>query len=566
MKLSDYVIDFFQKKGGKIFFGYQGGSVTHLIDSVARNGKVSYVQNYHEQGAAFAADAYARCAEEEFGIVIASNGPGATNLITGIANAYCDSVPLICITGQVHTYAMKKQLSIRQESFQEIDITSMVKPVTKYCVTVMEPEDIRYELEKAFDYAMEGRKGPVLIDIPVDVQGMEVEPEKLRGYQKKEPERYEAFTEDKYQAIYNRIMDAKRPVMIAGGGIRMAGAEKEFQTMVNNLGIPVVCSLQGIDVLNHSNKYFCGFIGTYGNRSANIAVQKADVILVLGSRLDLRQTGKNKEKFAPEAYVIHVDIDKAELGHNVHEELSLHMDLKTFISQWNCRAPKGSGKYDAWLANIEKIEHNLKDETEQNKEIKYIGKLLKDDVAVCADVGQNQMWLAQSLRISGENFRIINSGGLGAMGYSLPAAIGVYYTHRFKQVVAFMGDGGFQMNVQELCLIGSRKLPIVIILLNNHSLGLIRDIHHKYYDDRCVGSVEGFSQPDVKKLAESYCIDYMLMSSEEQLEDKLRTINVSKPTLIEVEIDSQSIIKPELMGMDTLDRQTPYITDNFYME
>lgn len=563
MKLSDYVIEFFAQRGVKVFFGYQGGSVTHLIDSVAQNDNVLYVQNYHEQGAAFAADAYARCSEEKVGVVIASNGPGATNLITGIANAYCDSIPLICITGQVHTFSMKKQSGVRQESFQEIDIISMVKPITKYCVTVMDSEDIRLELEKAYYYALEGRKGPVLIDLPVDIQGMSIMPNTLKAFKKDRKDLCNKLPLEKFEIIYNHILNAKRPVIIAGGGINMAGAKEEFELFIHNFGIPVVCSLQGIDAISHNNEYFCGFIGSYGNRNANIAVQNADIIIVLGSRLDSRQTGKNKENFAPEAFVIHVDIDKNELNHNVHEELSIHMDLKVFIQELN-RFSHIKGRFDDWTAMIKSWEKLFEDEVEQNKELKYIGKLLGDNVAICSDVGQNQMWMAQSLRVYGDNFRIINSGGLGAMGYSLPAAIGLYYTNKFNQVLAVMGDGGFQMNLQELCLIGSMRLPIIIVLLNNHSLGLIRDIHEKYYESRCVGSIDGFFQPDIHLLAESYSINYIKIKSEDELKNKIKNLLIDKPLIIDIDINHKTIIKPELIGGDKLDRQTPYISDAIF--
>ncbi len=561
MKLSDYVIDFFSQRGVKVFFGYQGGSVTHLIDSIAQNDKVSYIQNYHEQAAAFSADAYARCSEEGIGVVIASNGPGATNLITGIANAYCDSVPLVCITGQVHTFSMKKQSGVRQESFQEIDIISMVKPVTKYCVTVMDCENIRFELEKAYYYALEGRKGPVLIDLPVDIQGMSIKPDTLKPFVRDKEYLYDKLSFKEFEIIYNHIVNAKRPIIIAGGGINMADAKETFELFTNRFGIPVVCSLQGLDAISHNNDYFCGFIGSYGNRNANIAVQNADIIITLGSRLDLRQTGKNKDDFAPRAFIIHIDIDNNELNHNVHENLSIHMDLKTFIEKLNVFSPL-KGKFDHWLIMIKNWERLFEDELEQNKELKYIGKLLENNTAICSDVGQNQMWLAQSLRVERKHFRIINSGGLGAMGYSLPAAIGLYYTNKFNQVLAVMGDGGFQMNLQELCLIGSMRLPITILLLNNHSLGLIRDIHEKYYDNRCIGSVKGFFQPNMQLIAESYNINYIKIRSLNELKNKIRNLIIEQPLLIDIDIDNKTMIKPELLGLDTLDRQIPYMSDS----
>lgn len=513
MKLCDYLVDFIAKKNIDIIFGYQGGSVTHLIDAVYRNEHVQYVQTYHEQGAAFAADAYARAFQDRPGVVIASNGPGATNLITGIANAYCDSVPMLCITGQVHTYAMKRNDCIRQENFQEIDIKSMVRPVTKYCVTIMNEEDIIPELEKAYYMAMEGRKGPVLIDIPVDIQANEIHVGERGRYH------FSNLTEiqpEVLDEVYDLLKQSRKPLLLAGGGISMANAKEELRKLIAQSGIPVVTSMQGIDCVRHEYPGFLGFIGTHGNEAANMALAHADLLIVLGSRLDIRQTGKDRKNFAPNAKIIHIDIDCNELKHTVHEEFSLHMDLKQFLIRLNAYPLEKCS--DAWLKECQAWK-----EQEQKEAVaelfEVMGKSISGHAAVCFDVGQNQVWAAKYLRIYHQDFKLFNSGGLGSMGYALPAAIGAFYSRKYDCFIAVVGDGGLQMNVQELCLIGSEQLPVNIVVINNHALGLIREMHEKYYGNRCVGSVEGFSQPDLSYLAKSYHIGYKKIENIQQMQD-----------------------------------------------
>lgn len=563
MKLSDFVAQYLDSIGISHVFGYQGGSITHLIESVDCAG-ITYIQNYNEQGSAMAADAYSRISDEELGVAIASNGPGATNLITGIANAYCDSVAALFLTGQVHTWGMKKSEAVRQESFQEIDIISMVKPITKYAVTVTNKDDILYELEKAVAMAKEGRRGPVLVDIPVDVQGMEVEPEQLRSYKEEhQEEKAEEGGQSRVEEIVReKLGRSKRPVLLVGGGVRTREAKKKIRRITEQYSIPVVCSLQGLDVMNHENPAFIGFIGSYGNRYANLALQNADLLIVLGSRLDLRQTGKNKGAFAKGAYMIHVDVDDSELKHNVKEDLAIKMDVLQFVNQ--CFKDENIlGNWDEWLQLLKEWKARYPETEKPNLLLGKIAGIVPDNSIVVSDVGQNQMWTAQSLRIFGEKVRILNSGGLGAMGYSIPGAIGAYYGRREKKpVFAFTGDGGIQMNIQELCLIGNRKLPIKIFLLNNGSLGLIREIHEKYYNYHCVGSVDGFSHPDFEMLAKAYQISYMQIDNTTGLNDIQREIEKEGPSLFDIKMEQFSPVQPQLSGMDELDRQSPYLDNS----
>lgn len=558
MKLSDYVARFLEKQGVKYIFGYQGGSITHLIESISET-NITYVQNYNEQGSAMAADGYARISEEDIGVAIASNGPGATNLITGVANAYCDSIPTLFLTGQVHTWAMKGKRDVRQESFQEIDIISIVKPITKYAVTVMDKNSIRYELEKALFLAKNGRKGPVFVDIPVDIQGMQIEENELIGYYDRKD-----ISNNNMESVLSKIDKlleiSKKPIILVGGGVTNSTAREELRKFIEYNCIPTVCSLQGLDVVNHDNKAFIGYIGSYGNRYANIALQNADVVLVLGSRLDMRQIGKNKEKFACNAKIIHIDIDESELNHNVNEYMSVNIDVNKFIIDFSIYAHKYEG-WKKWLNIISSWKNELEENLDVNIYVKTIGKILDDNTVVVSDVGQNQMWIAQSLRINGNKNKILNSGGLGAMGYSLPASIGAYYASPERTIISFSGDGGIQMNIQELALIGSEKLPIKVFIFNNYSLGLIREIHEKYYNNNCIGSIKGFSQPNFSKLAEAYNLGYKEISSIDDLNNIKTELFDEKPYIFNIIFNEKTYVRPELLGMNTIDEQSPELPD-----
>ena len=565
MKLSHVIAQYFVKLGVTVIFGYQGGSITHMIDSFDKYG-IRYIQSYNEQGAGLAADAYARTSEIGLGIAIGTNGPGATNLITAIANAYCDSVPVLFLTGQVHSFAMKRSPDVRQESFQEIDIVSMVKPVTKYAVTITDKNTAIAEIDKAVHIALSGRKGPALIDLPVDVQGMEVDCSLEQYFCEKESYQAENSPLNR-EEILKRLMIAEKPLILAGGGVRNAGATEVFREFVRTLRIPVAVSLMGLDSLPHDDENFVGYIGGYGNRYANLAVQNADLILVMGSRLDMRQTGKRKDLFAASADIIHIDIDDAELGHFINREQKIKCDIKQFLTgALETINEKDELNIEEWRGTIAKWKKCYCDDREfsdqeannPNAILRAIGAAMPSDVAVIFDVGQNQMWAAQSLRVAGENVRILNSGGLGTMGYSLPGAIGAYYANPTAKVVALMGDGGLQMNIQELQMISQFQLPITVVVFNNHALGLIRDVHEKYYDCRYVGSVKGFSMPELQKIATAYRMRYQKIESGEDLAKYSAFFKEEGPMLIEVEFLGNTYVRPELLGQDGLEHQIPY--------
>ena len=568
MKLSDYVMNFLFEKKISHIFGYQGGSVTHLIDSLHKVKGLSYIQNYHEQASSFCADAYARVSGG-VGVAIATSGPGATNLITGIANAFFDSVPCLFITGQVSQREMKTKQSIRQQGFQETDIVSIVNPITKYAETVMEPERIRFFLEKAFFYAQSGRPGPVLIDLPHNVQASEINVPLLQSFydseeyaaEMKKRSHPDSLTVKKIVAL---LSEAKRPVILAGGGlasIRGQGIFEEFYTVCD---LPVVCSLRGLDAIDHEDKHFCGFIGSYGNRYANFAVANSDLLLVLGSRLDERQTGPDKTLFAREARIIHVDVDSDELNHNVCEAISICCDVESFLKEALTAVSGGTLDHKKWLAQIHRWKvqypsypvHDQPCGVDPNEFLYILSRKASGKAVVCADVGQNQMWVAQSFCLFGGK-QLLSSSGHGAMGYSLPAGIGAYCASPNRQIICVMGDGGIQMNLQELQTVFRERIPLKIFVMNNQSLGLIRTYQEKYFNDRCYGSVQGYANPDFEKLAYAFDILYTKIRTREDFDRLDGGLEMDKPHLFEVVLSSKTQVVPEPAPRGPVEDQFP---------
>ena len=555
MKLSDFIMHFLYCHGVKHIFGYQGGSVTHLIDSLHKIKGLVYVQNYHEQASALCADSYSRVTGH-IGVAIATSGPGATNLITGIANAFFDSIPCIFITGQVSTHSIKSMQEIRQQSFQETDIVSIVRPITKFAKTVLSPDTILYDLEKALFHASSGRPGAVLLDIPHNIQACEVEPERLDSFFESDEYVSELHKQSQpdasiIQQVSALLMNAKKPLVLAGGGLIPVRNRDIFNKFVHQFDIPVVCSLMGLGAISHEDPHYCGFIGSYGNRYANIALAKSDFLLVLGSRLDERQTGSQKHLFARDAKIIHVDVDPHVLDQNVKADIGICCDLNYFLEgmigtfQGNCNC------HEKWINSI----HALAEEfpscppvesnyIDPNEFIHILSGKLASDAIVCSDVGQNMMWVAQSLEMS-RNMRLLNSGGHGTMGYALPAGIGAYFASHKTQIICIMGDGGLQMNIQELQTISRENIPVKIIVMNNHSLGMVRGFHEKYFDNKCYGTVAGYSNPDFAKVAYSYNIAYTRISKKEDFDQIDSGLNSSFPHFFEIELSPHSQIIPE---------------------
>ena len=511
-KVSDYIINYLMEKGVDKAFGYVGGAVAHIYDSLDRIEGIEIVNAIHEQSAGFAAEAYARVTGKT-GVAVATSGPGATNLLTPIGSCFFDSVPSLFITGQVSTREYKYDNPARQIGFQETDIVSIVKPVTKYAVMIDDLKNLRYEMEKAYFITQEGRKGPVLIDIPSNLQFQSFEPEKERSFFDSEEYRELAeanrFNIEKgIKEAAKMISEAERPVILAGGGVRTSGAEEELYTLLEKTGIPAVYSLMGKDLAKESYPYNLGFIGGYGNRYGNLTLANADLLLVLGSRLDGRQIG-NPQTFAREAKIIQIDIDPHELGTKVIADLLIRSDIKYALEKLNaqsiqCRIEPWHKKVLDYKERFSSLHGIDRTEILPNKIIAHISKNMKEDDIVCVDVGQHQMWTAQSLETRGEQ-RILFSGGMGAMGFALPAAIGASLGTG-KRSIVIVGDGGFQMNIQELEILRRRELPVKIFVFNNASLGLVRMQQEQYNEENYVGTEKDYSAPDFRAIAAAYGI------------------------------------------------------------
>lgn len=568
MKVSTYLAKFIKEKGIDTVFELQGGMITRLIDAMHHEGGIKIVSMHHEQAAAMAADAYGRITNKP-GIALATSGPGATNLLTGIGNCYFDSVPAIFITGQVNLNEQKGNRQTRQLGFQETDILNMALPITKKTYAVKNINEIQYILNEAYEIAISGRPGPVLIDIPMNFQNEEIEFVKLepnKNLKNVNDLDYKTF----FQDYLNALKNSNRPLILVGRGVRASDAVNQFHKFLQKHQIPVVTSLLGFDVLPYNHPQRVGFIGTYGNRWANYALGSCDLLLVLGSRLDLRQTGSDIPSFQSGKQIYHVDIEQAELNNRITNCITLEVDLSDIFTQ----IEKFDIRYNApneWLNEIEEKKQERLD-TEELENIKginpniFIHQLSKVSFlakAFTADVGNNQMWSSQSLELN-DNQLFLTSGGMGAMGYSLPAAIGASITMGNAPVVAISGDGGFQINIQELQTIKRNNLPIKIVILNNHCLGMIRQFQDAYFDSCYQSTVWGYNAPDFTKVAFAYGIDSYAISKPEEIETGLAKLweDPAQPYLLEVSLDIHTNVFPKMMFGSPITKMEPEIEPN----
>lgn len=575
MKASDYIVRFLRDRGVEIVFGYSGGAITHLMDSLNKGSGIRFLQTYHEQTAAIAAEGYSWLSGT-LGVALATSGPGALNLINGIADAYFDSIPTLYITGQVNTYEYKGDKPIRQQGFQETDIVSIVRPITKYATMISDPAQIRYELEKAWSMATNGRRGPVLLDIPMDVQRSEIDENLLSSYDAGVPNpnasalRYlNAFTPEKLGVL---IKNSQRPLILLGSGVALAGAKKEAVALINRFRIPVVTSLLGKAIFPENNDLNIGMIGSYGNRCANLAVANADLLLVIGARLDTRQTGTNLASFVRSGIVVRLDIDEDEIAnHRLENILSVVGDAKEFLAvldnmDWD--QPR-----EDWIAYLSRLKEAYGQDAEVARNIinkspyavmDILNNLSAADQIFTVDIGQNQMFAAQKLKLrEGQEWK--TSGGLAPMGFALPAAIGAAFaTQRKRPIFAITGDGGLFISAQSLLLIAQYKLPIKIILLNNRSLGMITQFQDLYFDQRREGTTKdtGYLVPDFSLLARSCGLDYLLVQAKDIGADSayVQALSSVGPMLVEFDVGENTVVYPKLevnMPMEDLNPKLP---------
>lgn len=567
MKLTDYLADYISNLGVKDVFLITGGACAHIVDSIGRNKNLEYFCFQHEQGLAMAAEAYARVTKN-LGVGIATSGPGATNLITGLCGAWFDSIPCLFITGQVNLFETKGDTGVRQLGFQETDIVEMVKPVTKYAVLVSEPSEIKYHLDKAVYLAKIGRPGPVLLDLPMNIQHAEINPQELKNFiPPLEPDTSKAI-KSIVADVVNLFSSARRPVILAGGGIKLAKAEKEFLAMVEMMGVPVVTSWSGVDILPHDNQSHFKEIGVYGNRAANFIVQNSDFILSIGSRLDTRQTGGQPKTFARGAKKIIVDIDKAELNKNwVKPDLAIESDAKLFInefmlavkqsgirvdiSEWIARCWKWREKYPTVLAKY----YEETDYVNPYVFTKTLSKVLKINDIIIADQGGNLTWTMQSFDVKAGQ-KLFSTFGNSPMGYALPASIGACIANNKQDVICIEGDGGMQMNIQELQTIFNYQLPIKIFIYNNHGYGIIKQFQEIYFEGRYFATDirHGYSWPDFIKVAEAYGLKTAKIINHDNLENKIKEVlAIPGPVVCDVLLRGDQKLMPKLVARKTLE-------------
>ena len=528
------VISTLKALGVETVFGYPGGAIMPIYDALAGSG-LKHILVRHEQGAAFAADAYAR-STGGVGVCMATSGPGATNLITGIANAYMDSVPLVCITGQVATHLMGT------DGFQEVDILGICLPIVKHSWLVRDAADIPAIIAEAFAIAVEGRRGPVLIDIPKDVAASKVEVSSTATFPTWTPP---AADPKSIEAAAKMIEAAKQPLLYIGGGVEMAGASEALRDFIARTGIPAVSTLKGLGTIPTTHDLALGMLGMHGTRAANIAVQDTDLLIALGARFDDRATGK-LNAFAPNAKVIHFDIDPAEINKLRHADVAVVGDLKAALKALH---PKVSG-IQKWVekCKADKWEHRFKYNA-PGKGV-YAPGLLKslsekagDKFVAACDVGQHQMWVAQHCEFA-HNRGHLTSGGSGAMGYGLPAGVGAKLARPDHHVVTISGDGSFMMNIQEMATLNRYNIPLKIVLLDNSSLGLVRQWQELFYQEN-YSEIDLSDNPDFVEVAKAFGLSAFRITHRHEVEGALdKLLAAEGPTLLHVLIDPRENVWP----------------------
>lgn len=568
MKASNYIVNYLYKKGVTHIFEVIGGMITHLIDSADQHGKIKLVSVHHEQAAAFAAHGMGQSSGIP-GVAMATSGPGAVNLLTGIGSCYFDSVPAIFITGQVNLNEQKGTRQIRQLGFQETDIVSMARPITKAALMIKSAAEIPNALDEAFRIALSGRPGPVLLDIPMDIQRMDI-PETV------EPSQSPYFNDfqdiKNLDAIFNAFNQAKKPIILAGGGINSSRSVSMFRKLIDLLGIPVVNSLMAVDVLPYDHPQRVGLIGSYGNRWANMALGNSDMLLVLGSRLDIRQTGADVVSFQSGRTIFHVDCEDSEINNRVQGCIPVQADLRSFLPE-AIKAAQGFAfnSHRDWQNEIKQMREEWPDTHEikidqginPNQFMHELSLASKQAMGFVVDVGNHQMWAAQSLDL-GPDQKFITSGGMGAMGFSLPAAIGVSFASPGQPVVQIAGDGGMQMNIQELQTIAHHKLPIKMVVLNNNSYGMVRQFQQSYFHERYPSTYDGYSAPDFEKVAQAYGIATASIGNPEEavsVQSGLSQLwaNPEAPFLLQVQIDPMINAYPKIAFGHPITEMEPFV-------
>jgi len=552
---AEILVKCLENEGVEVIFGYPGGASLEIFDALENSSRIRNILVRHEQGAAHAASGYARVSGK-VGVCLATSGPGATNLITGVATAYMDSIPLVMITGQVASGM------VGTDAFQEVDVTGISDPISKHNYLVKDTRDLPRIVKEAFYIAKSGRPGPVLIDIPKDVAAARVQVEEpqrveLRGYKPN-------LTGHKGQIkqVVQLLKEAKRPLICAGGGVISAKAEEEMLFLAEKYQIPVVNTLMGLGSIPREHPLSLGMLGTYGLAKANMATQECDLFIALGMRFDDRVTG-NTQKFAPLAKIIHIDIDSAEIGKNMRVDVPLVGDLKIILKQI-IELLDEEQRTGSWLAADALIESQMGSdgaaalETSSSQDI-YPGEViaalnqfLTPETIVTTDVGQHQIWAAHDLKLQRPR-TFISSGGLGTMGYGIPAGVGAQVACPGRSVVVITGDGSFQMGMNELGTCLAEDLPLKIIIFNNKTLGMVKQLQDHYCEGR-YASVHFRKLPEFQYIARAYGALGLVVKQKEELVEKMAEF-MRHPGLaiLEVELSNEYNVYPMVLAGKGLD-------------
>ena len=579
MKVSDYILGYIADLGVRHAFLVTGGVITPVINSFNET-NLEYICTNHEQGAAMAAEAYSRITGN-LGVAMATSGPGATNLITGIACAYFDSIPTLYLTGQVASQDTTYKGGPRQVGFQETDIVNMVKPITKFSQRINNPRRIKYYLDKAVYYAKSGRPGPVLLDLPMDVQLADINQDKLKSYTPKVEKPDYSLLEKKVNQTISLIKKAKRPIIILGAGVKLGKAEKQTKDLVEKLNIPVVLSWGGMDLLPHKHPLLVEGLGVSSNRAGNFAVQNSDLIISLGSRLDTRQTGANPGTFAREAKKVVLDVDKRELykGRGLKIDIDINYDINDFLenidkkinavetedlSDWKNKIKKWKEKYPICPPEYFK---------QKNKINPYVFMDILSDESkegdiIIGDTGGNIIWTMQGFKVK-EGQKLFSAFGNSPMGYSLPASIGACFAAGKKPITCIIGDGGLKMNINELETVVKYNLPIRTFLMNNHEYGIIKQFQDVWFNSQykatCVEG--GLGNSDLLKIGAAFGMATMQINNHNELQGKVREVlDYKGPILCSVELKSGQKMIPKLEFGRPIEDSFPYLDRKEFSE
>jgi len=587
MKLADYVMNYIADLGVKQVFLVYGAAIGDLVDYFTTTDRMKYVCVMHEQAGTFAAETVTKLSGE-IGVTLVTSGPGGTNLLTGIANCWYDSIPNIYLTGQIHSQFLRKDSSIRQVGFQENDIVSMVEPITKYATMVRDPQKIKWELDKAVYEATHGRPGPVLIDLPLDVQKMEVDPDTLEGFIGEDlVPAYQEGLQEAVNLYLDKLNESERPVLFVGGGVRLAGALDEVLELGRTLKIPCIPTWNAVDVFTDDYEYYRGRTGTYGGPGRNFTIQNSDLLLAIGSRIPGRITGGVPTSFAREAMKFYVDVDKANLDPELQEvpgDVNIYCDAKMFtqalldeakrreikpFTWWLDKSQEWLDKYDTVLPEY----HEVKGIVHPYVFMRELSDQLGPDDVIISDCGGNVVVTYHAFKTK-MGQRLVSSNGNSPMGYSFAGAMGACFADVKGKVICIIGDGGSNMNIQEFQTLKNYDLPVKTFIMNNHVYGITKAYQETNFGGRFeAAGPKGYSPPDFVKLAKAYGLASETIADNSEITSKIKAVlDHEGPIICDVNMHEQYQLEPRIFGWNTpIEDKYPYLSreefrSNMYIE